>query len=150
MSSRSVWRGGTCQKTACWCWKKCTKYYFWSILTVFEILLYWESLQGYTWHLPVPVSAGTWPLVGWIKGHAQNTPRLLLAFTKDTQHNTQWCMVYASKNSWCLCVLQWLQCQWPPVTPAIQVLDLQNRPAPGRWQYTLWEFGKFSKWAQDP
>ena len=54
---------------------------FWPILTVFDVSLYWRSSQGYTWRLPIPMSAGTWPLAGWVKGHAQNTPRLLLAFT---------------------------------------------------------------------
>ena len=56
---------------------------FWPILTIFDVLSYWGSSRGYTRRLPVPVSAGTWPLAGRVKGHAQNTPGLPLAFTSS-------------------------------------------------------------------
>ena len=62
---------------------------FWPVLTVFDVLSYWGSSRGYTRRLPVPVSAGTWPLAGRVKGHAQNTPGLPLAFTRNSMSERQ-------------------------------------------------------------
>ena len=73
-----VYAGNDAQSTIFGC--------FWSVLTIFDVLLYWWSSWGYTWCLPVPVSTGIWPLVDWVKNHTQNTPGLLLAFTNPCSY----------------------------------------------------------------
>ena len=57
----------------------------------FWLLLTFYHTEG---HFRGILSTGTWPLAGLVKGHAQNTPRLPLAFTIQKRSNdwrhTQW------------------------------------------------------------